>query len=112
MDLSIYNTIKPDDNTAMSMFLMDNSISHSLHAVAMEQQGIGISVYPIDKMGKKELWLHNHNNMHQQEFTNLGLTGLPDLGEVDMGNSKDFFEWMQAHSLAHQTVDSALGITP
>lgn len=110
-DMSLYSTIPFGDESAMKDFLLSNSQSHSQVADALEKMGSPVSISPIADTGDNmETWLDLHNQIHQNEFLQLGLVGLPDLSDVDLKNEQEFHDWNELHVLAHQTVNQYLGL--
>lgn len=56
-------------------------------------------------------WLRQHAQLHQDEYTGLQIGDAPDLSNVDFGKPSQFYEWMDAHRLIHETVQNILGIS-
>jgi hypothetical protein len=111
MDMTVYTHMPFNDADSMKIFLLANSLAHSQVAGLLEQRGKSITVYPIDDIGNDPIvWLSNHATMHLMEFNQIGLTGLPDLEDVDFKDEQQFYDWMELHGLVHQTVNQALAI--
>lgn len=111
MDISIFADTPFDDEDAMEDFLLANSLSHSLVATTLEQNGKFIATYPISSMGDESNWKDEHYRMHQDEFTLLGLTGMPDWTGFDFEDEAQWADWHSQHAVVHQAVNSVLGIT-
>lgn len=54
-------------------------------------------------------WLQLHANLHQAEYSALGLGVGPDLGVVDFSQESEFYDWMYSHAAAHDTLGDATG---
>jgi hypothetical protein len=72
--------------------------------------GKSIDSYPLTDMGDMKDWLATHDDMHQQEFSLLGLTGLPSLAEFDLTDIQQYNDFMYLHATAHVAVNNALGL--
>ena len=110
MDMMIFADTKFDDEDSMKYFRLQNSLSHSNIAKSFKRSGLPIESYPLNTVGDEKDWLLVHNEVHQQEIVNLGITEQVDLSEVDFSNQEQFYEWMQRHALLHQYVENALGL--
>jgi hypothetical protein len=99
------------DEDSFMDFLMVNAMAHQTIAETMMVQGKIVSSVPIgDMTDDMKDWLMAHADIHQQEFDQLGLTGMPDLATVDLENEQAYYDWMQMHSIVHSSVGAALGI--
>ena len=56
-------------------------------------------------------WLQLHANLHQAEYDVLALGPVPDLSVVDFRDERQFYDWMFAHNIIHDTVGAASGVT-
>lgn len=110
-DMSLWNDLSPDNHAGMQDFLLANSLSHTQVATALEQRGKGIQSFPLNDVGNMETWLETHAQVHAQEFSAIGLTGLPDLQDVDLQDKEQMGDWMLLHSAVHLAVNQALGMT-
>lgn len=99
-----------DDKEAFNDFLFVNSLAHTAVAKNLEQSGSSIDSYPISTMDDETDWLQVHAQVHQQEFSALGLVGLPDLAEIDLHDEQQYLDWMAIHAAAHDTVNAVLGL--
>lgn len=110
MDMTIFTDVPFGNRDAFDDFLFANSQAHHDIAAKLEQSGKAIDSFPLTEVGDPKDWLAVHNDMHQQEFNSLGLTGLPDLSEFDLADRKQYDDFMYLHAAAHQTVNNALGL--
>ena len=110
MDISFLVDVKFGDADAFKDFLFSNSRAHHDVATALEQLGHSIDSYPLTEIGNIDDWLATHDDMHQQEFALLGLTGLPSMAEFDLTIEKEYNDFMYLHAAAHVAVNNALGI--
>lgn len=110
-DMTLYSNTEFGNKDAMNDFLFANSLSHHEIANAIQLQGKTINSVPIGDMGNPEDWLLSHYQVHQQEFEQLGLSGLPDLSVLDFKDQFQFYDWMQLHSSVHFLVNQTLGLT-
>lgn len=110
MDMMTFVDTPFGDQDAFKDFLFNNSRAHHDVATKLEQMGHSIDAYPLTDMSDENDWKEIHNQTHQQEFSLLGLIGLPDLSEVDLKDEQQYDDWMQAHADAHFAVNTALGL--
>ena len=80
--------------------------------VAAKLEGLGKSIdsYPLTEMSNENDWMQIHNEIHQQEFEALGLTGLADMSEFDLSDRQQYDDFMWLHAAAHQAVNDVLGL--
>ena len=110
MDIASLVDQKFGDADAFRDFLFNNSQAHRAVATKLEQMGHSVDSYPLTDMGDMKDWLEFHDTVHQQEFSLLGLTGLPSLSGFDLSDRKQYDDFMFLHATAHQAVNNALGL--
>lgn len=110
MDLSPFLNSVAGDQNSFNDFLMANSASHQSIKDALNELDLSITSFIIDRIDDENEWLLVHNDVHQQEYDLLGLTGLPDLVSVDLNDNEQYQDWMNRHVLAHQQVNLTLGL--
>lgn len=110
MDISFLCDTKFGDADAFKDFLFNNSQAHRAVATKLEGLGKSIDSYPLTEMGNPHDWLAVHDDMHQQEFNALGLTGLPSLADFDLSNESEYNDFMYLHAASHAAVNNALGL--
>ena len=99
------------DAAAFLDFIMSNDMSHHAIASKLLTQGKGIQSLPISDVGSDmNQWLQVHQNLHQQEFTSMGLGVAPDMTAVDFNNEQAYYDWMDFHAQIHAYVGSVLGV--
>ena len=111
-DMTLWNNLNPNDHAGMQDFLLYNSLSHTQVAMALELRNKGIPSFHIGDIGNIQDWLSTHAQTHQNEFSVIGLVGLPDLEDVDFKVAEQLADWMVLHSAVHVAVNTALGIVP
>lgn len=95
----------------MKDFLFANSEAHSLIASTLLKSGKPVASYPIGDMTDEKDWLLNHQNVHAEELSILGLDNIGvDLSQVDFKDKDQYHDWMTQHAYIHQFVNSALGL--
>ncbi len=110
MDISFLADTKFGDAEAFKDFLFNNSQAHHAVATKLEQLGHSVDSYPLTEIGDIKDWLAIHDDVHQQEFNLLGLTGLPSLAEFDLTDERQYSDFMYQHAVAHQAVNNILGL--
>lgn len=77
-------------------------------------QPIVIQDYPIMHVGNNEaqrkVWLRDHESIHAIVRGYANVTSI-DLSVVDFENPEQVYEWLQAHALEHQLIDTAFGLS-
>lgn len=111
MDMSIFNLAPHGNAVSMQEFVLENALSHSQISERIAKGGVILPAFPISTLGENQQeWLTNHFMMHQAEFQQIGLTGLPQLDQVDFDDEMQYYDWMEMHALVHNAVNQALGI--
>ena len=110
MDMSIFIDTPVTDKAALKDFFLANAQSHSQIAGVMQQQGLGISAYPLTDFSDEKQWLSDHAAVHAVEFENIGLVGLPDLDDVNLSDQREYHDWQELHVAVHLAVNQAWGL--
>jgi hypothetical protein len=109
-DLSIFTNNPIEDKGSMQDFLLANSLAHNQIATAMQQRGLAVISYPLTNIDSAINWLSDHTQIHENEFAQLGLVGLPNLEDVDFDEQQQYHDWQELHAAVHQAVSTALGL--
>ena len=111
--MSIYNSLRADDEEGKKDFFLANALEHSRITHTFLSHGLEQQAEPItDGDFDDDEWLRIHNDRHQAEITLLGLQQYSvDLESVDADDEFSLSDWMQRHSEIHLLVNATLGLT-
>jgi hypothetical protein len=91
-------------------FLNRNDIAHRATFDALADLGTPVDDVPIYAMGNMQDWLFVHNRRHVQEALLAGVDPPADLQDWDLSDANSQHQWHLAHTLAHESVNEALGL--
>jgi len=113
MDMTILGDVPFGDKDAFTVFLGEHDISHQVLNTAIESKyGQPPQTFLLgDNLEVDTDWLIMHYQMHLNLQSILGLTGLPDLSDVNMKHEEEFNDWVQIHNYEHARLNAVLGLT-
>ena len=117
MNLGVLGLVPFDDDNALLTFLGDHVVAHNgIDNAMVDAFAIDPLNYPLDvdvegfKSDANSDWLLMHYRVHSNVSAVLGLTGLPDLADVNLKKESEFNDWMDAHNLEHEKINLVLGL--
>lgn len=109
--------LPPTDQISSATFSFSNMDEHTKAAIAVfKKYGVNLQLYPLDPMppiegGGRELWAANHQALHNDLDSVLGMDGGPDLSSVEWKDPEQLKVWVQLHAPRHQLYAQVLGLT-
>ncbi|MCC6156250.1 MAG: hypothetical protein IT367_20965 [Candidatus Hydrogenedentes bacterium] len=111
LNIGAFIDFDPNDKEAWSQFNLIHMLAHQSEYQAMLDAGYAMKVFPLDAdLDDIDNWLGLNYTEHISQYDLLGLSGLPDLSNVDMNDPDQFHNWMLLHYGVHLRVDQTLGL--
>lgn len=106
----------PADEAASAIFSFSNQDEHVKAVIAVfKKYNVNLQYYPLDPMPSieqgRDLWANQHQAMHNDLDSVLGLDAGPDLSNIDWRNREQLVVWSQLHAPRHQLYAQVLGLT-
>jgi hypothetical protein len=105
----------PSDERSSAVFSFSNMDEHKKAADAVFQKyGVNLQLYPLDPMpplDRRGSWASDHQAMHNDLDSVLGLADGPDLSSIDWNDPEQLKVWQQLHAPRHQLYAQVLGLT-
>jgi hypothetical protein len=109
--------LPPTDAWSSAIFSFSNQDEHVKAADAVfKKYGVNLQLYPLDPMppvdsGARQSWAENHQAMHNDLDSVLGLADGPDLSSIDWNDQEQLKVWVELHSPRHMIYAQVLGTT-
>jgi hypothetical protein len=100
----------PDDAAKLQAWSFSHAAQHrDIIRVTFERRHKILTEYPLDPLDPNDMgqWLYQHQIMHQQQNTALGLE-TSDLMGVDWLDRESLLVWLQQHGNEHQQAATIL----
>ncbi len=111
LNIGAFIDFDPIDKDAWSQFNLIHMLAHQNEYQAMLDQGYPMSLHPLDHdLDDEDNWLGLNYTEHVSQYDVLGLSGLPDLSNVNLQDESQFHDWMLLHYQVHLKVDQTLGL--
>ena len=117
MNIEVIGLVPYGDSDSLTTFLGEHTIAHNgIDEAMIDLLGIDPINVPLETNieqflgGRNTDWLLTHYQVHTNISAILGLTGLPDLADVDLKDEQQFYDWMDAHNAEHQKINLILGL--
>jgi len=107
----------PSDEQRTGTFSYSNQDEHTKAAIAVfKKYGLNLQLYALDPMPPlgselRGTWAYQHQAMHNDLDSVLGLGGGPDLSSVDWNDREQLVVWTQLHAPRHLLYAQTLGLT-
>ena len=93
----------PADDGELQMWSFAHMAAHrDINRRILEVYEVRIDEFPLDPViiESMDIWLDQHQQMHNQQNQVLGIAGYP-LSEVDWQNKEELEEWIWMHADEH-----------
>jgi hypothetical protein len=107
----------PSDAERSGTFSFSNMDEHVKASLAVfKKYQVNLQLYPLEPMplltsGLIDEWAYNHQAMHNDLDSVLGLGGGPDLSSIDWNDPEQLVVWTQLHAPRHLLYAQTLGLT-
>lgn len=102
----------PQDENQLAEWSFINAAAHAdINRVIFQNTGIVIPAFVLDPINplNMQVWLYQHQIMHQEMDAVLGIAGY-DLTDVDWRDPSQFAGWIQAHAAEHVQAGQILNL--
>ena len=106
----------PQDKDAWASWAFSHAAAHrDIIRVVFETRGVSITEYPLDPISPPglgntlDLWLGQHQAMHQQQNAVMGIEG-HDLLQLDPTDPESITAWINDHFVEHEQIARLLNL--
>ena len=107
---ALYNV--PSNDAELAQWALVNAAAHrDINRTIYNLTGVTLDEFLLDPFNPNDpgVWLDQHQVMHQQMDTILGIAGY-DLLQVDFNNPQELAGWIYIHANEHVQASNILGI--